>query len=440
MAGGNWTAQNKVLPGVYTNFVGKGAKPTVGGTRGIVGLPIVLPWLPSGELITVYPEDAASFIADYGDYAVTLQEAIKNASKVFLYRLNSGAKATAVLGNLTCTAKYTGTFGNRLKVSIENVLGESGQFYVITWLNTEELERQKVSNASGLKNNAWIDFTSTGGGTLAINAGTSLTNGTDGTVTNSNYASFLSAMETQDFNAIACTTDTVETKNLFIAFANRLRDDEGKYIQVVVPDTLAGDFEGVISVKNGVYLEGGVYIDKVKATAYIAGATSATPLTESLTNAPYKGAVDVDQRYTLSQQEQLAKTGQMVFIPSSVGSNKVLIQKDINSLITFTEKKPYSFSKNKIIRIIDSIGTEIFTKGTLSFIGKTQNNKEGRDLFKAEILTYFRTLEGQGVIKEVAPEDITVKQGNLIDSVVVDYVVRPVDTMDVIYITIVVEG
>jgi len=138
------------LPGVYTNFIGKGAKPTESGTRGVVGLPIILPWLPYGEIMTVYPADVASFIADYGDYALPLQEAMKNASKVLLYRLNNGVKATAKLGNLDCTAKHTGTFGNRLKVSIENVLGESGKFYVITWLDTDELERQKVSVASGL--------------------------------------------------------------------------------------------------------------------------------------------------------------------------------------------------------------------------------------------------------------------------------------------------
>jgi len=440
MAGGNWVTQNKVLPGVYTNFIGKGAKPTESGKRGVVGLPIILPWLPYGEIMTVYPADVASFIADYGDYALPLQEAMKNASKVLLYRLNNGVKATAKLGNLDCTAKHTGTFGNRLKVSIENVLGESGKFYVITWLDTDELERQKVSVASGLKSNEWIDFTSTGDGSLVINAGTALTGGADGTVTNSNYVSFLNAMETQEFNAVACTTDTIETKNLFIAFAKRLNNDEGKYIQAVIPDSLSGDFEGVISVKNGVYLEGGIHVDKVKATAYIAGATASVPLTESLTNAPYKGAVDVDERYTLSQQEQFAKTGQMVFIPASVGNNKVLIQKDINTLITFTEKRPYSFSKNKIIRIINSIGTEIFLRGTISFVGKVQNNKEGRDLFKSEILTYFRTLEAQGVLRDVAPEDIVIKQGVLIDSVVVDYVIRPVDTMDVIYNTIIVEG
>lgn len=440
MAGGNWTTQNKVLPGVYTNFIGKGAKPSTTGTKGVIGLPIVLPWLKSGELMEIYPSDVASFVADYGDYALTLQEAMKNATKVFLYRLNTGTKAIATLGNLTGTAKYGGIFGNNLKVSIENVVGESGKFYVITWLKTDELERQKVIKGTELKNNNWIDFTTAGDGTLVINAGTSLTGGADGAVTTSNYASFLSAMETQEFNAVACPTDTIEIKNLFIAFAKRLVNENGKYIQVVVPETLTADFEGVISVKNGVYLEGGVHVDKVNATAYIAGATAAVSLTESLTNAAYIGAVDVDERYTLPQQEDYAKTGQMVFIPTSIGSNKVLIQKDINTLISFTEKRTYAFSKNKIIRTIFDIGTEIYQRGTLSFIGKVPNNQNGRSLFKSSVLSYFRTLEAQGIIKDVVPEDIVVDAGTLIDSLVVNYAVRPVDTMDVIYNTIIVEG
>lgn len=440
MAGGNWTTQNKVLPGVYTNFIGKGAKPATSGTRGVVGLPIVLPWLKNGELMEIYPADVASLIADYGEYAIPIQEAMKNATKVFLYKLNSGTKAKVTAGNLTCTAKYGGTFGNKIKVSIENVVGESGKFYVITWLGTDEIERQKVEKGTELKNNNWIEFTASGDGALVINAGVALSGGEDGSVTTSNYVGFLSAMETQEFNAVACPTETVEVKNLFIAFAKRLRNDEGKYIQVVVPDTQTADFEGVISVKNGVYLEGGIHIDKIKATSYVAGATAATPLTQSLTNAPYVGAVDVDERYTLNQQEDLARTGQMVFIPASVGNNKVLIQKDINTLISFTEKRTYAFSKNKIIRTIDSIGTEITQRGTLSFIGKIPNNANGRNLFKSDILSYFRTLEAQGVIRDVAPEDIIVEPGTLIDSIVVNYVIRPVDTMDVIYNTIIVEG
>lgn len=172
MTGGTWTIQNKVLPGVYTNIIGEGPKPSVIGDRGVAALPVVLPWLEENAVMVLYPSDVAQFIADYGDYAVPVREATKKASQLYIYRLNKGEKATATLGNLICTAKYSGDFGNRLKVSVENVLGDSGKFYVITWLDTGEVDRQTVEDISGLKNNRWIDFSAAGNDkSLTINAG-----------------------------------------------------------------------------------------------------------------------------------------------------------------------------------------------------------------------------------------------------------------------------
>jgi hypothetical protein len=49
-------------------------------------------------------------------------------------------------------------------------------------------------------------------------------------------------------------------------------------------------------------------------------------------------------------------------------------------------------------------------------------------------------LEAEGVLHDVAPEDITVSKGELIDAIVVQYGVRPVDVIETIYNTIVVEG
>lgn len=54
-----------------------------------------------------------------------------------------------------------------------------------------------------------------------------------------------------------------------------------------------------------------------------------------------------------------------------------------------------------------------------------QNNKDGRDLYHAEILSYFRTLESKGVLQDVLPRDIVVQRGELLDAVVVDYVNLP---------------
>ncbi len=441
MAGGTWVTQNKVLPGVYTNFIGVGPKPSVIADRGIVALPVILPWLEEHEVLTLYPTDVAQFVSDYGDFAVSVREIMKNAKQLYFFRLNKGTNANATIGNLVCTAKYSGTFGNQFAVSIENVLGETDKFYVVTWFGTDEVDRQKVEDIEGLVNNNWVDFsTADSDKSLAINAGVPLGNGDNGTVTNSDYAKFLSAVETYAFNAIACPSEESEIKALFVAFVKRMVNDEGKYIQGVIPDIATADFEGLISVKNGVYLEGGEHIPKTVAAAYIAGATASVSLGASLTYGNYDGAVDVDYRFTEPEQKVLATTGQMVFIPSPTASNRVVVQKDINTLVTFDDKRTYAMSKNKIIRIAYDLATNLNNIGLNWFIGKVPNDEEGRSLLHASFLEYFRDLERQRALRDVVPEDIVVKPGRLIDAVVVDYKAKVVDVMEIIYNTIYIYG
>jgi hypothetical protein len=325
-------------------------------------------------------------------------------------------------------------------VSIENTVGQTGKYDVVTWLDTIEIDRQTTADITGLTDNSWIKYSKAASdAALSVNAGTKLVNGTDGTATSADYADFLNQIELQTVNAIACPAGDTDIKAMFVAFEKRMIQEEGKYLQIVVSDSQA-DFEGAISVKNGVILEDGTHVTKEMATAYVAGATAACALTESLTNTKYAGAVDVDERYTTSQQIEYAKSGQMVFIPSPVGGNSVLIQKDINTLTTFTADHTYAMSKNKIIRILYSICTEINNRGVLYYNGKIPNSKDGRKLFQADILSYFRSLEANGVLHDVIPDDITVSQGDLIDAMVVSYAVRPVDVIEAIYNTIVVEG
>lgn len=441
MAGGNWVGQNKKLPGVYINYIGEGNNPPVTGDRGIVGLPVPFPWLPEQTVTTVYPADVAQYVADYGDDALLLAEAMKNATQVQLFRLDKGTKAAATIGSLLCTAKYSGTYGNRLSVSVENAVGQEGRFHVVTWLDVDELERQTVTDITGLQSNRWVDFSALeADNQLTANAGVALSGGANGAVTLSDYVKFLSAMELLTVHAIACPTDDAEICALFVSFVKRMIQDEGKYLQAVVAQGQTADFEGVISVHNGVILETGKHITKEMATAYLAGATARCPLDQSLTNARYIGAVDVDERYTVREQIEFASTGQMVFIPSPSVGNQVLIQKDINTLTSFTKTRTYALSKNKIIRILFAVSTEITNRAMAYYSGKVQNNQDGRDLFHAEILSYFRSLEEKGVLQNVYPSDIVVQRGDLIDAVVVDYTIRPSDVMEIFYNTIKVVG
>lgn len=436
MAGGNWTIQNKVLPGVYTNVVGKGAAEVGAGTRGIVAMPIVLPWLAEKTIVTVQADDLTALYNLIGAPMLPVREALKYAHTVLIYRPNEGVKATATAGNLTATAKYSGSVGNRLTVSIEAIPGNSGQYYVRTFLDGSEVDIQQAATAADVKANAYVEFSGTEN--LAANAGAALSGGADGTAEVSDYTAALAAFELHTFNAIPSLTTDSSVNDIIIAYVNRLRGEEGKNVQAVVPNVVGADSIAVISVKNGYLLADGTTVTAAQATGFVAGATAGVSLAESLTNAIVPDAVDVTERYTTSQLIDLVNAGQIAFIPSPVGGNTVAICKDINTLTTYTDDQPKIFAKNKVVRTLDAIADTIYQRGYASYIGKVPNTENGRMLFKSEIMAYLRELEAQEVIRDVTSEDITIRRGDEIDAVVVDYAVRPVDVMEKIYNTIVV--
>ena len=56
VGGGTFTAQNKVLPGVYINFVSTGNLPRM-GERGVCALALELDWGPEKQVFSMYSED-----------------------------------------------------------------------------------------------------------------------------------------------------------------------------------------------------------------------------------------------------------------------------------------------------------------------------------------------------------------------------------------------
>lgn len=425
--------QNKMLPGVYTNF-SVAQLSSASSRTGVISLALALPWLAAKTMYRITKSIAEELYFYLGSAALPIKEALKNANEVLLYKLNAGTASAATIGNLTCTAANTGAFGNSISVIIAPVIGEDGYYYVSTYIGGNEYDRQKVMTADQLQDNAWVVFTHSATG-LTSTAGTTLTGGEDGTVTNADYISYLETLELYDFNAIACVAESADIKQLYIEFTKRLVNDEGRYFQCVVADE-AADFEAVISVKNGVILSDGSAVTKEIACAYIAGATASVDLSASLTNSQYIGAVNVDTRYTTAQQTDIAQSGHILFIPEL--DNKVYIQKDINSLVTLSPERTEVYRKNKVIRTLFAIAAEIKRLGREQFIGKVSNTADGRNLFKSAVLVYFRQLATKNIISDVSPEDITVTEGNASDNIILTYTVRPVDTIDIIYNTIVV--
>ncbi|WP_317118814.1 phage tail sheath C-terminal domain-containing protein, partial [Clostridium neonatale] len=220
-------------------------------------------------------------------------------------------------------------------------------------------------------------------------------------------------------------------------FIKRLREDEGKRVQAVLPNYKEADYEGIISVKNGVFIENNIQIDKVKATAYIAALTASASYSTSNTYKSYEGAVDVDTRYTDKEIKEIINDGEIVFVNTIVNNQpKIIIEQDINTFKTFTDDKDKSFKKNRVIRTLDGINNRIKARWEEAYIGNEDNTEDGRNLFKKDILKILETLQSDGAIKSVAIDDIEVLEGESIESVVANVAVQPVDAMEKLYMTV----
>ncbi|WFD52849.1 putative sheath tail protein [Lactobacillus phage CR191] len=90
------------------------------------------------------------------------------------------------------------------------------------------------------------------------------------------------------------------------------------------------------------------------------------------------------------------------------------------------------------MRTLDEICTNTTQTFETSFLGKVSNNEYGRDLFKANRVSYLSGLESQNVIRDFDPSDLSLAQGNDKDAVLMDLYVTPVDSMEKLYVNLVV--
>lgn len=439
MAGGIWTNQNKVRPGAYINFESNPATAIVPSDRGIVTMAVELDWGKENELIEVSAEDyvtgkaLASIGLMPGDAeAKLLNLALQNASILKLYRLNSGGAQAGVTinENLVVTAKYNGTFGNKIAILITNSDTE-GVYNVQTYANGYLVDTQKASTIDQLVANDFVTFSGTGN--LSTVAATLLTGGTNGDATEStSYTAYLNVLKTNKWNTMAVLTDNVTIITQIIQFIRVMREEEGKYVQAVVANNNSVDYEGIINNINGVVIDG-ENVTAVEFTAWVAGATAGADITESLTGKIVENATSIINMKSNSEIITGLQRGEFLLSLNQDGSVKV--EKDINSLHTFNEKL-YSFSKNRIIRELDSIGSSIEDIWEKTYLGKVVNNVNGRNLFKASIINYLTDLQNRGAIDEFDRDQVVVEEGVDIDSVVASLAIKPLDSMEFLYMTI----
>lgn len=350
------------------------------------------------------------------------------------------AKASATQGNLTATALFYGTFGNRLSLSV--TAGTGSSYIVQTLLDGLAVDSQTVTDISSLVKNQYCSFSGIGA-ISTTSAPISFTGGANGDITSSAYSNFLTALELKQFDIVIYDGTDETTKGAFVDFVERLSNHEGVKCQAVVSNSMK-EVGGVLSSKadnecvisaypQSVTLSNGVVLTPEQLTWWVGGASAGANVFESLTYAAYPDAIAVDPVLTSSQQEAAINAGQFALI-SQFGNIQVLT--DINTFTTFAVEKGKAFRKNRVIRTIFGLCNDIYRTFAQSYIGAVHNDEEGRSALKGEILNLLNKYQGNRALQNVEADDVVVNAGVDSDAVMIEIYIQPVDSIEKIYINI----
>jgi len=327
--------------------------------------------------------------------------------------------------NFLTNAPLSITIGDRGIVALlqEVSKGNKGDIYRITALDQSEWPAGVTAEDKLLVNEALKGAQTV----LVYNLGTSHTN--------EDVDAALDALKTENFNVLCYPYDDedVSAKSAIQTWVEAMREDEGMKIQAVLANYDA-DSEAIINVTQGVKLADETELTPAQTTAWVAGITAGARINQSNTGRKYIGAVDVVPRMTKSEMEAAIQNGEFIFKVDS--AQNVTAVYDINSLTTITPEKGKQFTKNRLIRTIDGINNDIKTIFESNYVGKVDNNPDGRSLLRATLIEYFNELQRLNAIQNFQPEDVTVSPGVESDAVVIDCYIQPVDSVEKIYITV----
>ena len=361
-------------------------------------------------------------------------EEVYSATVAYPASAAAGRAASGSTNTLTAVAKYGGSRGNQLTVTVDaNPLGGYDVLIHLAGDKVVEYEGLKTVEELIALDNPYITFS--GEGDLGEAAGTTLTGGTDEAATNMDITDFIDAWESVKFNTVCFPFDGEEAKNVKQAALTKIkymRDSMGKGVQVVMPNAPGMDYEGVINVTNSVSLDGDDLTTE-EACAWVAGATAGASNTESLTYNQYAGATAVVNPKSNEEAIGAINAGEFFF---SVNENdEVVVEYDINSLVTFKDKKDKSYRKNRVIRVYDTFQEAV----QLNFPpNKFDNEEEGWNIMEGIGKTILRQFDDSGAITNVSyDEDFLVdREASVDDETYFNVGLQAVDSAEKLYFTV----
>lgn len=452
-AGGNWIVQNKQRPGAYINFVSAPNAIGAMGDRGVMTMALPMTWGPSGTLIELLGTDLldGKSLAKVGvtafDGAASLpyRLALSGCLKALIFRADAGGvNAFAVLAGtatseILATAKYPGTTGNAVTIKAVADTPSTGLTTLSVWVNGVIKESFVIDETTPAVMedivSDWITIT-VGAAATAVPelAGTPLESGTNGTVTETIYADYFALVSTVNWQVMAIDSSTETAPAMIIEKIRQMRDELGRKVQAVVYNDVSADYEGIISVKQGFKTA----VDIVPVNLFpiwVASQTAGAPVNKSLTGTVVPNAIELTA--PIAESDIAAALAAGWFVLSFRQDGAICVEQDINCLHTLTVDRGYAFTKNRVVRCLDEIGNSVALIFNKNYLGKVDNNNIGRNLFKSEVITFIEQLQGIGAVTDFAgSSEVIVLPGEAIDAVVVDLTIKPVDSMEKIYMTV----
>lgn len=430
LGGGTFTAQNKIIPGTYINFVSLASASSTLLDRGVATMPLASDWGVPGKVFEVtnteFVKNSMKLFGYPYDHEKMkgLRDLFKNIKTLYAYRLVGNTAEKAKSGDGNVIAKYPGVAGNNITLKVTAIPGDDVAYIVETYFNNVLVDSVTTTDDGADIHNDYVDATFLLGGASTI----TLTGGTNGTITGDEYQAYFDAIESYSFNALGVVTADDDIKGLCANFCKRLRDEMGIKFQAVVYNYKA-DYEGVINVKNKVT---DANESEASLVYWVTGIIAGCAVNASNLNKLYDGEFTVDTNYTQKQLEEAIIAGE--FTLHNVGFD-VRVLEDINSLTTTTDAKNELFKDNQTIRVIDQIANDTATLFNTKYLGNVPNDESGRISLWNDLVKLREELQNIRAIENFADGDVSVSAGATKNSVVVTDAIEIINTMAKLYMT-----
>jgi hypothetical protein len=322
---------------------------------------------------------------------------------------------------LTVRAKYKGTRGNDITITIRNHPTEASVDQLLVYLNGDLRETYNYAEtdinalAADVNDNSnLLHLTVTVSGvamTAVTGSALNTTAGADGTAVAGDYADGLDALEAEDLNilVVAGITDStiVAATRTWISDMNatmrRIMLVTGgaaseTFSTATTRSALTSADENVVNLGYNMFTDpDGTARSTVQMIGHVAGMIAAAGAKRSITFSRLPEGFDLTVAPTYDEIISAIEGGLIVFTKDARG---VRIERGIT---TFTDDndadKPLEvMSSIQHVRTLHQIENDLTEVTELEWIGQVQNTDKTRDAYVGMLLAYFRTLEREAVL------------------------------------------